>query len=85
MVTLTSTVEAAFIGERVEIMCSAVDGNPDVHHLMLTRNDTTLASVYQSTSVTYSVKNVYGSYSCTVQSLYSTTMKKIILREKGDS
>lgn len=76
-------MEALFTGENVEIICRAVGGNPDVHNLTLTKSDTNLKLITQSNSLSHSTRDMYGVYTCVVESLHTTATESILLQEKG--
>ena len=71
-------------GETVYILCSAMDGNPDLHNITLIRNNVPLIISTQTNSLTYSAKGDFGMYICRVESLYTTTTEPLLLQENGN-
>ena len=76
-------MEAAFSGENVQIICSAVDGNPDVHNFTLIKSDVQLMVSTQTNSLIYNTNDAFGVYACLVESLYTTATKSLFLQERG--
>ncbi len=70
-------------GETVQIVCSAMDGNPDRHNLTLFKNNIQLMFSTQSNSLTYNAKGAFGVYTCLVESLYTTATESMLLQERG--
>ena len=85
VVSLTSSVEvdAVYIEEHFRIACSATDGNPNLHHMTLTLNDTLLKVTNGGNFLVYTTKSTYGLFTCTIKSLHSTTTKSLLMQEKG--
>jgi len=68
------------------LTCSAVGGRPDSHNITWTKDGTVVASVHGNTlnySTRYSFPSPFGTYICTVESLYSREEKSVLIQEKG--
>ena len=72
--------------ESTILTCSAHGGRPDTHNLTWTKDGVVLARGHGTTlnySTLYSFPNPFGRYVCTVESLYSSEEKSVLIKEKG--
>ena len=67
-----------------EVVCSATDGNPNMHQITLTKNTTVMKIVDKGNSLVYRTKDTYGLFTCVVKSLLSKTTKELLLQEQGN-
>ena len=72
--------------ESTILTCSAHGGCPDTHNLTWTKDGVVLARG-RGTTLNYSTlssfSNPFGRYVCTVESLYSSEEKSLLIQEKG--
>ena len=72
--------------ESTILTCSAHGGRPDTHNLTWTKDGVVLARERGTTlnyNTLYSFPNPFGRYTCTVESLYGTEEKSVLIQEKG--
>ena len=72
--------------ESTILTCSAHGGRPDTHNLTWTKDGVVLARGRGTTlnyNTLYSFPNPFGRYVCTVESLYSSEEKSVLIQEKG--
>ena len=72
--------------ESTILTCSAHGGRPDTHNLTWTKDDVVLVRGRGTTlnyNALYSFPNPFGRYVCSVESLYSSEEKSVLIKEKG--
>ena len=65
------------------LVCSAKGGSPESyqHNILLTRNETLSHTL--GDHISYNLSDVFGVYTCIVESLLSTTSKTILFPQRG--
>lgn len=72
--------------ESTILTCSAHGSRPDTHNMTWTKDGDVLVRGRGTTlnyNTLYSFPNPFGRYVCTVESLYSSEEKSVLIQEKG--
>ena len=71
--------------EGSSLECSVDGGNPSSYHhnITLVKNGT-IVIIVRGDHLSYNVSNMFGVYTCVVESLHSTNNKTLLIPERGN-